>query len=54
MKAQIQTVFLTILVSFALYLSVAMTRFRFAHPWLTETQLALRIGDALCWRTLPP
>ncbi len=33
-----------------IYVTIALTRYRFAHPDLTETELFLRIPDALFWR----
>lgn len=38
------------LIAIAVYFAIAVTRYRFAHPDLTETQLFLRIPDALLWR----
>lgn len=35
-----------------LYVTAATLRFRYDHPWLTETQLALHIVDALAWKTI--
>ena len=35
-----------------LYATVALTRFRFAYPELTETQITLHFWDAMMWRNL--
>ena len=37
-----------------LYATVALTRFRFAYPELTETQITLHFWDAMMWRSLKP
>jgi len=44
---------LWLLVAAALYVGVSCAVFAFRHPWLTQTQRTLHIGDALAWRTLP-
>lgn len=33
-----------------IYFTVAMMRYRFNHPELTETQVLLHLGDVVLWR----
>lgn len=47
MKRDILT---TIIIVICLYVAVSGLVYRFRHPEMTETQLALHIGDWLTWR----
>lgn len=49
----LKLVTLSLFLAAAAYFSIAVTRFRFVHHWLTETQLAMHLDDAIMWRTLP-
>lgn len=41
---------LVILAFVCIYFTVAMMRYRFNHPELTETQVLLHLGDVVLWR----
>lgn len=45
-------IILAILALLACYSGVAMCRFAYAHPWMTDTQRSLHFGDALMWKTI--
>ena len=38
---------------FVIYIIAADMRFRFEHPWMTETELFLHLWDSFLWRTIP-
>lgn len=50
MRKRTQQVIGVLLFLAFLYWSVSMVAYRYRHPELTETQLSLRMWDALVWR----
>lgn len=50
---RLKAALLVVLLAFAAYLSAASLRFRYTHPWMTETELQIHLFDALRWETIP-